>query len=336
MTTSHGTATKINTYKFSIGVGTESTYKYDKAGNLIGRTTPDGGTERMTYTPMGQLKSRLTATGERVEFMYDRERLTKIKYPDNPHDSVTYIYADSTAIDRQIARLIEVRDLSGIENYTYGDMGNVVKTVRTIDIDTLRRLSHTYVYGAEYDSWGRVRTMTYPDGEEVYYYYYPTGELKSIIGENRSREDIYLKETGYTIYGETAYHKMGNGSEHVYTFDENERLETSTLNFKNETLADNTYTYDNADNITGIAHKGGGRYLQHYTYDDMNRLVKATGVDNTAVGDTPYSHYSMSVEYNTMSSPVKIEKDINGTFRKNDYLYAENQPNAPVQVGGVS
>ena len=29
----------------------------------------------------------------------------------------------------------------------------------------------TYVYGATYDSWNRVRTMTYPDGEVVTYHY---------------------------------------------------------------------------------------------------------------------------------------------------------------------
>ena len=29
----------------------------------------------------------------------------------------------------------------------------------------------TYVYGATYDSWNRVQTMTYPDGEVVAYHY---------------------------------------------------------------------------------------------------------------------------------------------------------------------
>ncbi|WP_449031901.1 hypothetical protein [Prevotella histicola] len=29
----------------------------------------------------------------------------------------------------------------------------------------------TYVYGATYDSWNRVQTMTYPDGEVVTYHY---------------------------------------------------------------------------------------------------------------------------------------------------------------------
>ncbi len=29
----------------------------------------------------------------------------------------------------------------------------------------------TYVYGATYDSWNQVQTMTYPDGEVVTYHY---------------------------------------------------------------------------------------------------------------------------------------------------------------------
>ena len=62
-----------------------------------------------------------------------------------------------------------VENASGGEANYYGRQGEVVKTVRTVmaSVADIR----TYVYGATYDSWNRVQTMTYPDGEVVAYHY---------------------------------------------------------------------------------------------------------------------------------------------------------------------
>ncbi|MBR4482751.1 MAG: hypothetical protein IKS58_02105, partial [Paludibacteraceae bacterium] len=149
------------------------------------------------------------------------------------------------------------------------------------------------------------------------------------------KQDVYLREAGYNLYGQTVYRHLGNGSKELFTFDENNRLETSTLELQGQTISTNTYRYDKADNITDIMQTAGaGGYLQHYEYDGLNRLVKATGRDNTPYGDAQYSHYTMEMAYNAMSSPVKIEKNLNGTFIRNEYLYGlEEHPNAPQQVG---
>ena len=39
----------------------------------------------------------------------------------------------------------------------------------------------TYVYGATYDSWNRVQTMTYPDGEVVTYHYTMLPDRLSVL-----------------------------------------------------------------------------------------------------------------------------------------------------------
>ena len=46
----------------------------------------------------------------------------------------------------------------------------------------------TYVYGATYDSWNRVRTMTYPDGEVVTYHYNATGLVESLTSSKQGKE----------------------------------------------------------------------------------------------------------------------------------------------------
>ena len=73
-------------------------------------------------------------------------------------------------------RLVLVEDASGGETYYYGRQGEVTKTVRTVmaSVADIR----TYVYGATYDSWNRVQTMTYPDGKVVTYHYNAAGQIR--------------------------------------------------------------------------------------------------------------------------------------------------------------
>ena len=322
----------------------ESSYLYNKQGNVISYTSPDAGTVICEYTPQGQLLRRTDANGRVTEYGYDGVRLVSIKYPDMPSDSVTYIYGDSTATDNSRGRLIEVQDASGTEGYTYGIMGEVIKTERTINIDTLSQTVHSYEYEAEYDSWGRVRTMTYPDGEMVTYTYYNTGELHSVIGTTEDgAADKYLDRAGYDPYGRTIYRKLGNGTENFYTYDNNERLETSTLKNDGNIISTNIYRYDATDNIIGIRGISESAYNQAYTYDDLNRLISAGGMATEGKSDdgSEFNAYTMNMDYNLMSSPLNYELAImnpTGTKLTNfDYLYASDvQPNAPIKVGDMT
>lgn len=314
-----------------------STYKYDMLGNVIETKTPDAGTVTAEYTPQGQILSRTTANGEVVSYNYDFERLKSVAYSLHPNDSIVYTYGDTLAENFQKGRLLSVTYPMGSEEYTYGNMGEVVKTVKTIVIDDQIDKVHTYTSEFEYDSWNRIQKMTYPDGEVVDYEYNSNGELKAITGEKDGITYPYLVETGYNANGQTAYRKLGNGSEHRYFYDNKDRLLTSTLHIGSEKISENTYNYDKVDNITSI--HNNGKYFQNYTYDELNRLVSANGYDFGTIGDTPNS-YNMTMEYNKMSSPVvfnqSITTDKGTTFKNNTYLYnQDSQPNAPIQIGNM-
>lgn len=314
-----------------------STYKYDMLGNIIETKTPDAGTVTAEYTPQGQVLSRTTANGEVVSYNYDFERLKSVAYSLHPNDSIVYTYGDTLAENFQKGRLLSVTYPMGSEEYTYGNMGEVVKTVKSIVIDEQIDKIHSYTSEFEYDSWNRIQKMIYPDGEVVDYEYYSNGELKSITGEKDGITYSYLVETGYNANGQTAYRLLGNGSEQRYFYDKKDRLQTSTLHIGSERISVNTYNYDKVDNITSI--HDNGIYFQNYTYDELNRLVSANGYDFGTIGDTPNS-YNMTMEYNKMSSPVvfnqSISTDKGTTFKNNTYLYnQELQPNAPVQIGDM-
>ena len=69
----------------------------------------------------------------------------------------------------------------------------------------------TYVYGATYDSWNRVQTMTYPDGEVVTYHYNAAGQVESLTSNKQGRQSVIVDRIGYDKEGHTVYTKFGNG-----------------------------------------------------------------------------------------------------------------------------
>ena len=314
-----------------------STYKYDMLSNIIETKTSDAGTVKATYTPQGAIATRTTATGEVISYNYNFERLQSVSYSYHPNDSVVYTYGDSLSADLQKGRLLSVKYPMGSEKYTYGTMGEVVETVKSIVIDSTINKVHTYTTKAEYDSWNRLQSMTYPDGEVVNYQYYPSGQLQSIIGEKDGTRYPYLIETGYHVSGQTSYRKLGNQSEHRYFYDHKDRLQMTTLHVNGQKISENSYSYDKVDNITTI--NGNNNYYQRYTYDELNRLVRATGYDFSVVAERPCS-YDMTMQYNNMSSPVLftqiVATETATTSVNNTYYYdASVQPNAPRQIGDM-
>jgi|GEM_PF-482976 putative YD repeat protein (fragment) len=61
----------------------------------------------------------------------------------------------------------------------------------------------TYVYGATYDSWNRVQTMTYPDGEVVTYHYNAAGQVESLTSNKQGRQSVIVDRIGYEKEGHT-------------------------------------------------------------------------------------------------------------------------------------
>ena len=114
---------------------------------------------------------------------YDYERLSEVLYPKNLFNRVTYTYGKPGEKYNRAGRLVLVEDASGGEAYYYGNQGEVVKTVRSVMVSTAD--VRTYVYGATYDSWNRVRTMTYPDGEVVTYHYNAAGQIVRLSGNKQ-------------------------------------------------------------------------------------------------------------------------------------------------------
>ena len=203
----------------------------------------------------------------------------------------------------------------------------------------------TYVYGATYDSWNRVQTMTYPDGEVVTYHYNAAGQVESLTSNKQGHQSVIVDRIGYDKEGHTVYTKLGNGTETTYTYDkQRERLQVMNLTADGQTVMENRYRYDAVDNILGITNaanptsltklnraKLGGRSSHTYEYDELNRLIHASGKAKRA-------SYDMVMSFGRMSEPLTKVQKVDSTTTAKSYNFAykyedSKHPTAPTQIG---
>ena len=330
--------------------GRETKYAYDLLGRKLMVNHPDAGETDMTYDAAGNLLTKLTAELRKsisdkgyISYTYDFERLHEVLYPENLFNRVTYTYGKAGDKYNRAGRLALVEDASGGEAYYYGRQGEVTKTVRTVmaSVADIR----TYVYGATYDSWNRVQTMTYPDGEVVTYHYNAAGQVESLTSNKQGRQSVIVDRIGYDKEGHTVYTKLGNGTETTYTYDkQRERLQVMNLTADGQTVMENRYQYDAVDNILGITNaanptsltklnraKLGGRSSYTYEYDELNRLVHANGKAKSA-------SYDMVMSFGRMSEPLTKVQKVDSTTTAKSYNFAykyedSNHPTAPTLIG---
>ena len=125
------------------------------------------------------------------------------------------------------------------------------------------------------------------------------------------------------------YTKLGNGTETTYIYDkQRERLQAMNLTADGQTVMENRYRYDAVDNILGITNaanptsltklnkaKLGGRSSHTYEYDELNRLVHASGkakhtsydmviwIQTPRPNTTPNTNPGPPVSWNDPSNP---------------------------------
>ena len=330
--------------------GRETKYAYDLLGRKLMVNHPDAGETDMTYDAAGNLLTKLTAELKKsisakgyISYTYDYERLHEVLYPENLFNRVTYTYGKAGDKYNRAGRLALIEDASGGEAYYYGKQGEVVKTVHTVmaSVADIR----TYVYGATYDSWNRVRTMTYPDGEVVTYHYNAAGQIDGLSSNKGGQQSVIVDKIGYDKDGNTVYTKLGNGTETTYTYDkQRERLQAMRLTADGQAVMENKYSYDAVDNILGITNaanptslmninkaKLGGNSMHAYEYDELNRLIHASGKAKRA-------SYDMVMSFGRMSEPLTKVQRVDSSLTARSYNFAykyedTTHPTAPTLIG---
>jgi RHS repeat-associated protein len=267
-------------YKVTDNAGNAFTAAYDNFGRKTNSNHPDAGHTDFEYDLSGNLLKKITGqikkeipNGGAIRFQYDFDRLTDIDYPRNYQNKVTLKYG-AAGTGRKTGRLILQQDASGGQEFFYGLQGEVVKTIRTVLVSQL--LAVTYVSEQEFDTWNRLKKVTYADGEAVTYHYNRGGKLSSMDGVKQGHTYKYVDQAGYDEFEQRVYLRYGNGAETKYAYDDKRRLLTllQVNTPGGQALVNSAYTYDAVGNVLGIVN---GEIRHDYHYDNLYRIDSASG-----------------------------------------------------------
>ena len=234
-------------------------------------------------------------------------------------------------------------DESGVVCYEYGNMGEVTQETR---IYALPFLSSPLALSTqfEYDSWGRIQDITYPDNEVVSYGYDLGGQLQSITNNSSY---TYLDNVSYDRFGAKVSQTYGNGITTDYSYNNvTRRLSTITTLNGNSQISTFAYTYDPVGNVTQVASSyswlNNQSFTESFTYDASDQLTTAS--------ETQAQSYSLSVSYDDWGKVNNYDltqtDNINGTTTQDNRLFTyPSDPNslqdaqtffAPAQCNGTT
>jgi RHS repeat-associated protein len=323
---------------------------YDRLGRRTTLDSPDTGRTTYGYDLASNLVAETDATmaaGQRITYHYHFGLLTEIRYPDEPANNVQYSYGAPGAPGNQAGRVSRVRDRSGTRDFFYGKLGETIKTARTMAQAQGAKAAPVYTTEYAHDSFGRLATLTYPDGEVVTYGYDSGGQVNEVEGVKAGNRYRYLERLEYDRYGQRVFMEAGNKIATQYAYDPDSRRLASLRAGAFQNLS---YRYDPVGNLLGIendvplpkASEFGGPSEQTFQYDDLYRLTGATGSFGMATNKT--RRYGLSLAYDVLHNLVSKQQtdDIvqsqkalpqRDTTYALAYAYAGSQPRAATRIG---
>jgi len=265
-------------------VNVTTRYEYDRVGNLIRLTDPNGHATRFAYDGLNRLVSRTDPGGHTETFSYDRvgNLLRRVDARGFPS---AYAYD-------ALNRLISVTDpLGGVTRFAYDPAGNLL--ART---DPNNHTTHF-----TYDGLYRLAAVTDPEGFVTRSEYDPNGNRTALVDGNGHRttftyDPLDRLETVTSAEGETTRHvydPVGNQIQRIepdgvmtrYDYDGIYRLTAVTLNYRpgapvdHQTNVAYRYHYDPAGNRVQVDLPPNAAALTRtlrYEYDPLHRLVAET------------------------------------------------------------
>ena len=313
--------------------GNSTRIDYDLLGRRLMIDNPDNGKTRFKYDEAGNLvekiTARLAAKNKSIKYEYEFNRLVKINNPGKEKD-VLYTYGKPGAANNRAGRIVQISDESGLTELFYGRLGEVIQTDKTIfeedyeehkdrEHEKLAKEQHNYTQKRKnleheqrkherehvkkfttkqsWDSFGRMKQLTYPDGEVLTYTYDAGGLLQKATGKKDSKTFEYLKMLAYDEFGQRVFMDFGNNTQTRYQYDDKTRR-LSSLQMKApareggvKLLQSLTYRYDRVGNVLSITDGAINPVKQEFDYDDLYRLVAAHGTYERKARERHADHY---------------------------------------------
>jgi RHS repeat-associated protein len=233
-------------------------FEYNSKLDLTSATDPEGGTTLFTsYDPVGNLLQE-SHSGSVITYTYDDRNRLKTKTVPGVGTTTNIYLLDG---------LLSSSDLPGTDgskrSFSYDDAGRVIS--ERLEVNGGGDYTVSYAYGVD----GNLRETTYPDGTIV--------ALDPNLLGYPTKVGTYATNVAHFSNGLPSSWKFGNNIEHTATLNTRQRLQT----LRDGNVFNYTYSYDNNDNITGIADAIVGATDRTFGYDELNRLTSATYGTNT-------------------------------------------------------
>jgi RHS repeat-associated protein len=294
--------------------GNITTHSYDLLGRETATNTPDGGLVTNSFDGAGNLVTQITPTlrarnaagqqqQQQVTYAYDIDRLTGIAYPaDSGTPNVSYTYGGPGAPGNGAGRVIAAADGVRTQQLTYDPLGAVASEVAVINLHN--GPSQPFTTSFTHDGFGRLLSVTYPDGMVLTNAFDSGGLLSSMQGVKGALVTDFLKRQEYDMFQNRRYRELGNGVHTEYSFDPNTlRLARQATTAPTRVIQDLNYAYDKVGNVLTMTNNAdgpvsnllGGPSQHTYTYDPYYRLISARGV--APVAPNKFRDYSYSVSY---------------------------------------
>lgn len=283
---------------------------YDAFGRRVAIDSPDSGRTAFVFDLASNLREKITANlraaGQRIVYSYDFNRLATIAYPRHPENNVAYVYGAPGAAENGAGRVIRMTAGSGTTERGYGPLGELVRETKTVASDA--GPDPVYVTRWRYDAWGRLQSLTYPDGEVLDFGYDSSGLVTRIAGRKGDDAYAYLRFMGYDRFEARERVVQGNGAGTDYAYHPLHRR-LSGLVAKtpaNRAFMDMAYAYDPAGAVTALANAAplpapplkGGPTRFAFAYDDLHQLTGAEGEFRSPPDRT--DRFTLSLRYDSI------------------------------------
>ena len=312
-------------------------YTYDDMDRLIQTVSPDTGTTRYTYDESGNLKTK-NQNSRAAEYLYDdQSRLTDIIYPNDSARNVTLSYDQGTYGK---GRLTGSADPSGTAAYTYNLFGQLITDQKTIG-------GITYTTAYQYDTEGRLKSITYPSGRVVAYTLDSTGRPTRVDMSKGGLELAVARTITYEPLGPVKSIDYANHK----TMESQSDLSFLPLTLTLSPEFDWEYFRDDVGNILNITDHADANQNKSFTYNDLYQLESSatpfgdidwtydnTGNRLTRTEGTLVDTYSYSTGTNllagiTGSSPISITTNAYGNIEtKGTKTFFYNLDNRLIRV----
>ncbi len=321
----------------------------DTLGHRVAVTSPDSGRTELRYTPAGDLGAKVTANlaalGQQIRYQRSFHRIDRIVYPAMP--AVVFAYGGPGAAGNTADRVASVTNESGVELRTYDRLGSLAQTVRTSTALNGTTPKGPFTTTFQYDSFGRLLSLVYPDSEQVTWGFDAGGEVKTASGVLSGVGFQYLRHQGYDELGQKVRTVYGNGVETRWTYDARSR-ELAAINaqdsggkpFQNLSYRrDLTGTMLSLQNNVpaGKPSQLTGPSNETFVYDDIYQLVGASGSARQAPNKT--ASYTLSLAYDEAGDLVAKNQGLTTKAKPQTssynwtYTYGGAHPHAPVHLG---